>query len=104
MMFSRVTAVVKEEHSDVFRHLNNSHYDSYFELGRNALQEKYGIDNDTLGRKGFGLWVQDTYIQRKKQVRPGDKIVVESRFIGKKGPMLYMLHLMKADGDEKERP
>ena len=80
--------------------MNNSYYDYYFELGRLALQKSLGIDDTTLKKSDLGLWVQDTFISRKKQVKAGQEVLIKSSFIGYNGVKVYMLHYLMSAASE----
>ena len=86
------------EHSDTYGHLNNAFYSYYFEKGRVALQMANGIGDDELKERGMGLWVQDTYVNRSKQLHRDQEVKVVSSFIGHSGIMLYMKHELVVEG------
>ena len=100
MKFTEVVSKIKPEHADAYEHLNNSFHAQYFELGRVALQTSFGIDDATLSENGMGLWVQDTYIRRMKQVLGSPEIKIRSSFLGYHGMMVYMHHQMLLENDE----
>ncbi len=97
---SEVQLEVLEEHSDIYGHLNNAFHAQYFEKGRSALQELYGIGDAFLTERGYGLWVQDTYIHRMKQAKGGEAVVIHSHFLGCLGLFVYMHHRMVREETE----
>ena len=94
----RIESIIDPELTDTFGHLNNSAYARYFEAGRKVLQEKFGIGDEKLKEAGMGLWVRDSYIRRKMQVKANQEVEIHSRFLGYVGIMIYVAHRMMCHG------
>ncbi len=59
----------------------HGHYVRYFEDGREAFGEKYGLRYLDIFEKGFTVPVVNVQCDYKRSLRYGDRVVVETRFI-----------------------
>jgi len=92
--------IIRSEHTDLHGHLNNSRYAPYFECGRIALQEEYGLNDEELKKAGIGFWVRDSYVRRILQIQANQEVEIHSRFVGYSGIMAYIAHRMVYAGKD----
>ncbi|SEW54828.1 acyl-CoA thioesterase [Chitinophaga arvensicola] len=59
----------------------HGHYVRYFEDGREAFGEKYGLKYLDIFEKGFTVPVVNVQCDYKRSLRYGDRVVVETRFV-----------------------
>ncbi len=104
MLNEKTTAIVKciinPSHVDDYGHLNNAHYSYYFEKGRIALQEKFGLKDSVLAEKGIGFLVFTATYKYKKQVFANAEVEIHSQFVPyDKGARVYIDHTMYLNRD-----
>lgn len=59
----------------------HGHYVRYFEDGREAFGEKYGLRYLDIFEKGYTVPVVNIQCDYKRSLRYGDRVVVETRFV-----------------------
>jgi acyl-CoA thioester hydrolase len=59
----------------------HGHYVRYFEDGREAFGEKYGLRYLDIFREGYTVPVVNIQCDYKRSLRYGDKVVVETKFV-----------------------
>ncbi|NLU95014.1 acyl-CoA thioesterase [Chitinophaga sp. Ak27] len=59
----------------------HGHYVQYFEDGREAFGEKYGLRYLDIFEKGYTVPVVNIQCDYKRSLRYGDRVVVETRFV-----------------------
>ncbi len=74
-----IEMVVKKEDTDIYEHLNNSHYPVYFEKARVSILKKIGFDDKELKKEGIGLFVTSSFYQYEKQTNSNQKIKIDSQ-------------------------
>jgi acyl-CoA thioester hydrolase len=59
----------------------HGHYVRYFEDGREAFGEKYGLRYLDIFEKGFTVPVVNVQCDYKRSLRYGDRVIVETRYV-----------------------
>jgi len=98
-----VNCTINPDHIDAYGHLNNSKYGEYFELGRKALQKKYGIEGASLREDGIGLLMRESnekYLSLVIAEHPQVEIRSHFRpYSPNNGARIYMEHQMINEGN-----
>lgn len=77
----RTEVLVRFNEADPLGIVWHGHYVRYFEDGREAFGNKYGIGYLDFYKKGFVVPIVSIQCDFKKSLRYGDKVIVETNFI-----------------------
>jgi acyl-CoA thioester hydrolase len=75
------TFIVKEMHLDTFGHVNNATYLTLFEEARWDLITKNGYGLDKIKASGLGPTILEIHIKYLRELRLGEKIIIETRLL-----------------------
>ena len=79
-LIDRTEITVRFNEADPLGIVWHGHYIRYFEDGREAFGNKYGIGYLDFYRQGFIIPVVSIQCEYKKSLRYGDRVIVETRF------------------------
>lgn len=78
---ARTEILIRFNEADPLGIVWHGHYVRYFEDGREAFGEKYGLKYLDIFAEGYTVPVVNIQCDYKRSLRYGDKVVVETKFI-----------------------
>jgi acyl-CoA thioester hydrolase len=96
----KYSMLIKEQHLDTFRHVNNATYLTLLEEARWEFLTKNGLDLNNIHNTGIGPVVLECRIQFLKELRLREAIVIESKIVSfeKKVGMMHQ-DILNQEGD-----
>jgi YbgC/YbaW family acyl-CoA thioester hydrolase len=77
-MPTRTPMIIEPRHCDLYGHMNNAAYAELLEEGRWDFISKRGYGRDTVTELGQGPVVLELNIRFRRELSPGEKVIVES--------------------------
>src|SRR3954470_13489513 len=78
---SKTEVLVRFNEADPLGIVWHGHYVRYFEDGREAFGEKYGLRYLDIYKEGFTVPVVNVQCSYKRSLRYGDRVIVETKYI-----------------------
>lgn len=81
VLTERADILVKFNEADPLGIVWHGHYVRYFEDGREAFGEKYGLRYLDIYRHGYTVPVVNVQCNYKRSLRYGDRVIVETKYV-----------------------
>lgn len=78
---ARTNILIRFNEADPLGIVWHGHYVQYFEDGREAFGEKYGLRYLDIFEKGYSVPVVNIQCDYKRSLRYGDRVVVETKYV-----------------------
>ena len=100
-LINRVEVLVRFNEADPLGIVWHGHYIRYFEDGREAFGNKYGVGYLDFDKNGFIVPIVSIKCDYKRSLRYGDRVIVETRFLPTEAAkMTFNYFLYKAASGE----
>ncbi|MBC7387927.1 MAG: acyl-CoA thioesterase [Opitutaceae bacterium] len=93
--------VIRFNEADMLQIVWHGHYVNYFEEGRQAFGEKYGLGYLQVYEKGFSIPIVKLNVDYKRPLKFGDTAIVEAVYVPSDAAKLIFKYTIKRKGFEE---